>query len=57
MISPIGLGKEIDSAYLENFINAESRRDLKKEIEKLYFNSDIITRDMLNEVLKFLRNF
>ena len=28
---------------------------MKKEIEKLYFNSDIITRDMLNEVLKFLR--
>ena len=55
LISPIGLGKEIDSVYLENFIKAESRRDLKKEIEKLYFNSDIITRDMLNEVLKFLR--
>ncbi len=55
LISPIGLGKEIDSAYIENFINAESRRDLKKEIEKLYYNSDIITRDMLNEVLKFLR--
>ena len=55
LISPIGLGKEIDSVYLENFINAESRRDLKKEIEKLYFNSDIITRDMLNEVLKSLR--
>jgi len=55
LISPIGLGKEIDTTYLDNFINAESRRDLKKEIEKLYFNSDIITRDMLNEVLKFLR--
>lgn len=55
LISPIGLGKEIDSTYLENFINAESRRDLKKEISKLYFNSEIITRDMLNEVLKFLR--
>ena len=55
LISPIALGKEIDSNYLENFIKSESRRDLKKEIEKLYFNADIITRDMLNEVLKFLR--
>ena len=55
LISPIGLGKEIDTNYLDNFINAESRRDLKKEISKLYFNSEIITRDMLNEVLKFLR--
>ena len=27
LISPIGLGKEIDTTYLENFINAESRRD------------------------------
>ena len=55
LISPIGLGKEIDYDYLENFINSDSRKDLKKEIEKLYFNTDIITRDMINEVLKFLR--
>ena len=55
LISPIGLGKEIDSNYLSNFINSDSRKDLKKEIEKLYFNTDIITRDMVNEVLKYLR--
>ena len=55
LISPIGLGKEIDSSYLENFITAESRRDLKPVLEKLYNNSDIITRDILNEVLNYKR--
>ena len=55
LISPIGLGKEIDSSYLENFITAESRRDLKPVLEKLYNNSEIITRDMVNEVLNYKR--
>lgn len=55
LISPIGLGDEIDSDYIDNFISSETRKEIKKEIEKLYFNSEIITRDMLNEILKFLR--
>ena len=55
LISPIGLGKEIDNSYLEGFVSADSRRDLKKVLEKLYFDSSIITRDLLNEVLKIKR--
>ena len=55
LISPIGLGKEIESSYLEGFISADSRRELKTELEKLYFDSSIITRDLVNEVLKIKR--
>ena len=55
LISPIGLGNTIDCSYLENFIISDSRKDLKKELEKLYFNSEIITRDLINEVLKYKR--
>ena len=55
LISPIGLGDEIDSSYLENFITADSRKELKHELEKLYFNSEILTRDLINEVLKYKR--
>ena len=54
LISPIGLGKEIDN-YVEKFIFASTRKELKPELEKLYFNTDLITRDLLNEVLKFKR--
>ena len=54
LISPIGLGKEIDN-YVEEFIKSESRRDLKPQLEKLYFNKELITRDLVNEVLKFKR--
>ena len=55
LISPIGLGKEIESSYLESFISADSRKELKTELEKLYFDSSIITRDLVNEVLKIKR--
>jgi len=55
LISPIGLGDDIDSSYLENFISADSRKELKQELEKLYFNSEILTRDLINEVLKYKR--
>ena len=55
LISPIGLGDEIDASYLDNFIISDSRRDLKNELEKLYFDPEIIKRDLVNEILKFKR--
>ena len=55
LISPIGLGEEIDSEYIEEFIKADSRKELKVQLEKLYFNNEILTRDLINEVLKFKR--
>ena len=55
LISPIGLGDEIDASYLDNFISSDSRRDLKHELEKLYFDPEIIKRDLVNEVLKYKR--
>ena len=55
LISPIGLNKEINKSYLDNFITADSRRDLKKVLEELYFDPSVITRDMINEVLKIKR--
>ena len=54
LISPIGLGEEIDP-YVEKFIKADSRKELKPELEKLYNDSNLITRDLINEVLKFKR--
>ncbi len=55
LISPIGFGEEIDHTYIEGFIKADSRKELKSQLEKLYFNSEILTRDLINEVLKFKR--
>ena len=55
LISPIGLGEEIDCTFLDNFISSESRKELKPELEKLYNNPELITRDMINDVLKFIR--
>ena len=55
MISPIGFGAEIDHVYIEEFIKSDSRKELKSQLEKLYFNNEILTRDLINEVLKFKR--
>lgn len=54
LLSPIGLGDEIDE-YVKEFIDADSRKELKPQLEKLYYNTDLITRDLLNEVLKYKR--
>ena len=54
LLSPIGLGDEIDE-YVKEFIDADSRKELRPQLEKLYYNTDLITRDLLNEVLKFKR--
>ena len=55
LISPIGFGEEIDYEFIEEFIKADSRKELKYQLEKLYFNNEILTRDLINEVLKFKR--
>ena len=55
LISPIGFGEKIDYEYIEEFIKANSRKELKYQLEKLYFNNEILTRDLINEVLKFKR--
>ena len=55
LISPIGLNQEMNKSYLETFIIADSRRDLKKVLEELYFDPSVITRDLINEVLKIKR--
>ena len=55
LISPAGLGPEINMDYVTGFIGAQRRNDMKPVLSMLFANPDLVTRDMVNEVLKFKR--
>ncbi|MDA9448347.1 acetoin dehydrogenase dihydrolipoyllysine-residue acetyltransferase subunit [Bradyrhizobium sp. CCBAU 21360] len=55
LISSAGLGKEINSGYIEGFTTAESRRELKPLLQELFADPDLVSRQMIDDVLKFKR--
>jgi pyruvate dehydrogenase E2 component (dihydrolipoamide acetyltransferase) len=55
LLAPAGLGQEINTDYLRGFVGAQSRRELKPHVEKLFADPALVTRDMLEDLLKFKR--
>ncbi len=55
LIAPVGLGGEINSAFLEGFLTAKRRKALQPVLEQLVADPGLISRDMLDDVLKFKR--
>jgi pyruvate dehydrogenase E2 component (dihydrolipoamide acetyltransferase) len=55
LVSPAGLGREINSGYIDGFVAAESRRDLKPVLKDLFANEDLVSRQMIDDLLKFKR--
>ena len=55
LISTVGLGPEINRSYIDGFVAASGRKDLKPELEKLFANPSLVSRDMINDVLKYKR--
>jgi pyruvate dehydrogenase E2 component (dihydrolipoamide acetyltransferase) len=55
LISPAGLGPEIDAAYIDGFVAATSRRELKPLLERLFANPALVNRHLVDEVLKYKR--
>ncbi|WP_420997778.1 acetoin dehydrogenase dihydrolipoyllysine-residue acetyltransferase subunit [Cupriavidus sp. 30B13] len=55
LVSPVGLGDEINHGYTEGFVNAQSRRDLKPVIELLFADTGLVSRQMLDDLLKYKR--
>jgi pyruvate dehydrogenase E2 component (dihydrolipoamide acetyltransferase) len=55
LISSAGLGPDINMAYIEGFIAATGRKDLKLQLEKLFAEPELVSRDMINDVLKYKR--
>jgi len=55
LISSAGLGPDINMDYIEGFISATGRKDLKPQLEKLFADPTLVSRDMINDVLKYKR--
>ena len=55
LVSPAGMGDEVNSGYTEGFVNAQSRRDLKPVVELLFADAGLVSRQMLDDLLKYKR--
>ncbi|MFD2176952.1 acetoin dehydrogenase dihydrolipoyllysine-residue acetyltransferase subunit [Veronia pacifica] len=55
VIAGAGLGPEINTDYIDGFIHAESRRDLKPVLQQLFADSVLVTRTLVDDVLKYKR--
>jgi pyruvate dehydrogenase E2 component (dihydrolipoamide acetyltransferase) len=55
LVASAGLGEEINGEYLDGFISAGSRRELKPALELLFADSGQVTRQLVDDVLKYKR--
>jgi pyruvate dehydrogenase E2 component (dihydrolipoamide acetyltransferase) len=55
LISSAGLGADVNIGYIEGFIGATGRKDIKPQLEKLFADPSLVNRDMIDEILKFKR--
>jgi pyruvate dehydrogenase E2 component (dihydrolipoamide acetyltransferase) len=55
LVASVGLGEEINREYLDGFISAESRRELKPALELLFADRSLVTRQLVDDVLKYKR--
>lgn len=55
LIATAGLGAEINSGYIEGFVAAATRRELKPVVEQLFADPALVSRQMLDDLLRFKR--
>ena len=55
LIATAGLGAEINTGYTEGFVAAATRRELKPVVEQLFADPTLVSRQMIDDVLKYKR--
>jgi pyruvate dehydrogenase E2 component (dihydrolipoamide acetyltransferase) len=55
LVDSAGLGEEMDAAYVEGFVAAAGRRELKPVLQRLFADPELVTRQMVDDVLKYKR--
>ena len=51
----MGFGEEVNDEYIEGFIAARTRRELKPVLQLLFADPDLVTRQLVDEVLRYKR--
>ena len=54
LICSAGLGKEI-GGYVDAFVDAQGRKDLKPVLEQLFADKSLVSRQLVDDVLKYKR--
>ena len=55
LIASAGLGEEINTDYIEGFVSARTRNELKPHLQQLFADQDLVTRQLIDDVLKYKR--
>jgi pyruvate dehydrogenase E2 component (dihydrolipoamide acetyltransferase) len=55
LVASVGLGPEIDREYIDGFIAASTRRDLEPHLERLFSDPNLVTRQLVTNVLRYKR--
>src|SRR5262249_4556534 len=55
LLASAGLGTEIDAGYIEGFVSAANRNALKPHVAKLFADARLVTRRMIDDLLKYKR--
>ncbi|MEV0319500.1 acetoin dehydrogenase dihydrolipoyllysine-residue acetyltransferase subunit [Streptomyces sp. NPDC050658] len=55
LISPAGYGPDVDASYLRGFAAAGTRRELRPEVEKLFADAGLVTRQLVDDLLRYKR--
>ena len=55
LLASAGLGVEIDNEFIETLVQASRRKQLKPQLEKLFNDPEQVTRQLVEELLKFKR--
>ena len=55
LVASAGLGEKINAEYIEGFVSAKTRNELKPHLRQLFADADLVTRQLIDDVLKYKR--
>lgn len=55
LIASLGLGTEIDGEYIEGFIQAGRRKEIAPQVQKLFADPKLVSRQMIEDILRYKR--
>ncbi len=55
LLASAGLGPEINTGYLQGFTSSRSRRELKPHVQQLFGDESLVTRQLVEDLLKYKR--
>jgi pyruvate dehydrogenase E2 component (dihydrolipoamide acetyltransferase) len=55
LLASAGLGEEINAEYIEGFIAANRRKDMRRVLQLLFADPELVTRQLVNDQLQYKR--